>query len=294
MKKFLPLLLLTLVANSAFCAVSGLLTYDLPKPYFPGETTSNRDYTVISSISITPQDFSLQSYRPIDKYATNSKNFFHSKYAGFIIPAGLMTYGIVAQHNPLLDKFDHDIKSLTGKIFPGRTYIDDYLQYSPLVVMYGLQLCGVKSRDGWLNMTIAAATSYIVMTAAVNTIKYTAKVQRPDGSAFNSFPSGHTATAFVGAHLLYKEYKHISPWIGIAGYAAATATGIMRIMNRRHWFSDTMMGAGIGIASVEIGYLLLPLFDRMIKPKRNESGAGFCFTPVATPDYTGVGLAYAF
>lgn len=48
----------------------------------------------------------------------------------------------------------------------------------------------------------------------------------------------------------------------------------MRILNRRHWLSDVVTGAGIGIASVEIAYLLLPVFDRWIYGKRRKRRDG--------------------
>lgn len=92
-------------------------------------------------------------------------------------------------------------------------------------------------------------------------------MQRPDGSAFNSFPSGHTATAFVGAEVLRREYWHVSPWIGITGYAVAAGTGFLRMYNNRHWLTDVLAGAGIGILSVEIAYWLYPTLSKAIFPK---------------------------
>lgn len=62
---------------------------------------------------------------------------------------------------------------------------------------------------------------------------------------------------FVGASILHKEYGLTrSPWYSVAGYGVATATGIMRILNNRHWISDVMSGAGIGIMSTELGYAI--------------------------------------
>lgn len=102
--------------------------------------------------------------------------------------------------------------------------------------------------------------SYAIMAGFVNGIKYTAKEMRPDGSTANSWPSGHTATSFVGATLLHKEYGLTrSPWFSVAGYGVATATGVMRVLNNRHWVSDVMSGAGIGIMSTELGYALCDL-----------------------------------
>lgn len=56
---------------------------------------------------------------------------------------------------------------------------------------------------------------------------------------------------------MHKEYGLTrSPWFSIAGYGVATATGVMRVLNNRHWISDVMSGAGIGIMSAELGYAL--------------------------------------
>jgi hypothetical protein len=109
------------------------------------------------------------------------------------------------------------------------------------------------------------------MAGFVNGIKYTAKEMRPDGSTANSWPSGHTATAFVGASLLHKEYGLTrSPWWSVAGYGVATATGVMRVLNNRHWISDVMSGAGIGIMSTELGYALCDLIFKGKGLLRND------------------------
>lgn len=121
----------------------------------------------------------------------------------------------------------------------------------------GLKLGGVEGRSTWGRYLASSAFSYGIMAALVNSIKYTAKEMRPDGSTANSWPSGHTATAFVGATILHKEYgMTVSPWYSVAGYGVATATGIMRVLNNRHWVSDVLSGAGIGIVSTELGYAL--------------------------------------
>ncbi len=61
------------------------------------------------------------------------------------------------------------------------------------------------------------------------------------------------------ATMLAKEYGYKSPWIGIGAYTVATATGMMRMANNKHWLSDVLTGAGIGIISTELGYYLANL-----------------------------------
>ena len=146
-----------------------------------------------------------------------------------------------------------------------KTGIDDYTQFFGPAMVVGLKLGGYEGRSDWPRLLASAGMSYAIMAGLVNGIKYTAKEMRPDGSQANSWPSGHTATAFVGASLLHKEYGLTrSPWWSVAGYGVATATGVMRVLNNRHWISDVMSGAGIGIMSTELGYALC---DLMFKGK---------------------------
>ena len=146
-----------------------------------------------------------------------------------------------------------------------KTGIDDYTQFFGPAMVVGLKLGGYEGRSDWPRLLASAGASYAIMAGFVNGIKYTAKEMRPDGSTANSWPSGHTATAFVGASLLHKEYGLTrSPWWSVAGYGVATATGVMRVLNNRHWISDVMSGAGIGIMSTELGYALC---DLMFKGK---------------------------
>ncbi len=167
--------------------------------------------------------------------------------------SGSISYG--QQNN-----FDRDIYTIRCNDIPNfhHTY-DDYLQYAPAGVLVLMKACGYESRSSWSRMLTSDAFSAAIMAAAVNGIKYTVKVPRPDGSRNNSFPSGHTATAFMTATMLHKEYGWRSPWISIGGYTAAAATGVSRIMNNRHWMTDVIAGASIGIGAVQLGYYLTDL-----------------------------------
>lgn len=133
---------------------------------------------------------------------------------------------------------------------------DNYTQYVPGVVMFGMKALGVKGRSSWSRMITSDAISAAIMGSVVQTMKHTTNITRPDGSDNHSFPSGHTAMAFMNATMLTKEYGHISPWIGVGAYTFATGTGLMRIANNKHWLSDVLTGAGIGILSTELGYYI--------------------------------------
>ena len=152
-----------------------------------------------------------------------------------------------------------------------KTSIDDYTQYFGPALTLGLKLGGMEGRSDWPRFFASAAMGYGIMALLVNTIKYTAKEMRPDGSSANSWPSGHTATSFVGSTILHKEYGLTrSPWFSVAGYGIATATGVMRVLNNRHWVSDVLSGAGIGILSGELAYALSDIFFKGKGLRRND------------------------
>ena len=184
---------------------------------------------------------------------------------------------------------DHNILDLRNSAVPNFHYkYDDYLQYAPAALMLGLKACGVEGQTPWVPMLVADACSAGIMAIAVNGIKYTVGRLRPDGSRYNSFPSGHTATAFLTATLLHKEYGHLSPWYSIGGYTAAAITGVSRILNNRHWLSDVMTGAAIGIGSVHLDYYLTELMFPI-----TEDNTGFeTITPPNSTKSIDAGLVF--
>jgi membrane-associated phospholipid phosphatase len=102
-------------------------------------------------------------------------------------------------------------------------------------------------------------------------VKRLARRDRPDASDFESFPSLHTARAFANAEFLRVEFKDVSPWYGIAGYTIAAATGYLRIYNNKHWLSDIVAGAGLGILSTKIAYWLYAKIGKLVFDKRSET-----------------------
>ena len=133
---------------------------------------------------------------------------------------------------------------------------DTYLEYSPYVATVALKLCGVETASSWKRLAVDGALSWGITAGTTWALKHSIHSRRPDFSDNRSFPSGHSAIAFAGATILYKEYRHVSPWIGVAGYAVATYTAIDRVdRNKHHWF-DVIAGAGIGIAGTHLGYWL--------------------------------------
>ena len=174
-----------------------------------------------------------------------------------------------------------------------KTRIDDYTQYFGPAVTLGLKIGGVEGRSDWGRLLASSAMSYGIMAILVNSIKYTSKEMRPDGSSANSWPSGHTATSFAGATILHKEYGLTrSPWYSIAGYGVATATGVMRVLNNRHWVSDVLSGAGIGILSTELAYALSDILFKGKGLLRNDLNSDANI--VTNPSFFSVSMGVGF
>lgn len=194
-----------------------------------------------------PREFALPALSPAG--LGDGGGFWQSRstQVGF----GLVGAGVV------LTTADVQTRALRMDYLPRfRYHYDDYLQFAPAVAMVAMKALGVESESSWGRMTVAGGLSTGLMLSTVYVVKYGIGRLRPDGSTHNSFPSGHTAMAFTAASLLHKEYGWLSPWVSVASYTAATITGISRMLNNRHWLSDVVVGAGVGIVSTELGYLL--------------------------------------
>jgi membrane-associated phospholipid phosphatase len=205
-----------------------------------------------------------------------------------IIPAALVTYGVIAHTVPPIRKVDRAIDDKMADLNL-HTTVDDYLQYAPAAAVYALDFIGIKAKHNFRDRTFIVASSYLMTGATVTAVKYLTNIPRPTGTANNSFPSGHTATAFTGAHILFREYRDISPWIGVAGYVSAAAVGSMRMINRRHWLGDVAAGAGVGILSVEMAYFLLPVFHSVVGIPKNVA-----VVPTVGGGSYGIGMACVF
>ena len=171
--------------------------------------------------------------------------------------------------------------------------LDDYLVFLPAAGVYGLNWAGVKGKNNFIDRSLIYLVSVSLAAATNAIIKGSTDVLRPDGSDYNSFPSNHTALAFVSATFLHMEYKDQSIWYGIAGYSIATATGMLRMLNNEHWMSDVLVGAGIGILTTKVSYLLYPLVKNCLGSRSKQKGASnLTLVPYVSPNNYGIFLQY--
>lgn len=220
-------------------------------------------------------------------FKSDDSNYYKFKVKQLVLPASMIGIGILGVYSDWLESKNYQIKDELRKNIDKKITIDVFSQYVPMAAVYGLNLAGLKGYHNWKDRTIILATSYLIMSITVESLKRAIKEERPDRSNNQSFPSGHTATAFMGAEFLWREYKDVSPWIGITGYAVAASTGFFRMYNNKHWLTDVIAGAGIGILSTKIGYWLYPtiknklfkskhLKNVVVLPYYNMKAAGIC------------------
>lgn len=198
-------------------------------------------------------------------YNENSTQFRPYK---LILPTSLILVGSWGICNGWLQSKNHIIQNSMTDLRRNKFFhADDYIQYLPVVSNLGLEFLGAKAKHPFKERLITTATSYLAMGIMVNGIKLTIHEKRPDSSARNSFPSGHTTTAFMGAELVRMEY---GTGYAIGAYTIASGVAFLRLYNNRHWFNDIIAGAGIGILSVRIGYWLLPINRKLFKLNKKE------------------------
>ena len=256
--------------------------------------------TLLLSLAEAPQQTAAQIRQPIaadttHKYenpngvpATIKKPFFKSKgFQATIVPAVLIGYGISTINNHgFYSSYDakKDIRNVFGTY---RNHIDNYLQFAPYLEIGGVLLAGVESRNDQVNLGLLVLKSELIMLSSVYIVKTLTAIQRPDSSANNSFPSGHTAQAFLAASIVHNEFRDKSQWYGIGAYTLATGVAAFRMINNKHWESDVVAGAGFGILSAHLAYLShrnrwgrkpIGRDVSMVPMWSPEGGTGLCMT----------------
>jgi hypothetical protein len=108
---------------------------------------------------------------------------------------------------------------------------------------------------------------------------------RSSADASHSFPSGHTSMAFAAAtaySMTFMKRHPKSPWIipmWVGTEAVAAAVGVLRTEAGKHFWTDVLAGAGVGIAA---GLIIPWLHSRKgdAVAKNDASGTGTGLTPV--------------
>jgi len=256
--------------------------------------TSMEDGSVIREISVSPVSArthdTIPSSHRLDWAIPEYRKPFPIQQ--FVLPAAMVAYGFAGLKVGGLTSWNKEVKEHMWTDWNhSACHLDNYMMHVDAAAVYILNAVGIHGAHNFRDRTILLLMSQMFTQGAVFSLKGQSHVLRPDGSAYNSFPSGHTATAFANAEFMRMEYKDVSPWYGVAGYAVATATGLMRMYNNKHWFNDVVAGAGFGIAGTRLAYWLYPKIQHSIfGGGKSTTGA-----TVLMPTYQSgaVGLAFA-
>jgi len=147
--------------------------------------------------------------------------------------------------------------------------------------------------------TLIAAESFLITSLYATVLKYSFGRARPhnadtnhddshmhfDGFSIknNSFPSGHSTTAFAIATVVANEYEE-TPYIKPISYGLATLTGLSRINDQKHWASDVFLGAALGYFTSKT----------LLRLHNNKKGQHFTIYPRADSRGGGIMLSKQF
>jgi membrane-associated phospholipid phosphatase len=167
------------------------------------------------------------------------------------------------------------------------TSLDDYIQFAPIGIMYGADLFKLKAEHSVWNQSKFLFMSNALTGLIVLGLKHVTHIERPDGSSFTSYPSGHTAQAFVTSQVLYNEFNNTNKLLAYSGYIFSISTGTLRVVNNRHWIPDVLLGAGIGILVTNLIYHFEPLKGWTPKFLKKQTDVSFQFNPIFNDQYVG-------
>ena len=115
----------------------------------------------------------------------------------------------------------------------------------------------------------------ILSQVMVQALKFTVQRERPDGSNSQSFPSGHSSSAFATAAVLHRHYG----WkVGGPAYALGSYVALARMSWNRHHATDVVMGAGFGIAAARTVTMTVAKSKFNVGVQPQAGGASVNFT----------------
>ena len=220
-----------------------------------------------------------------------------------------------------ISKFFVGISDRTKPVSSTSNFITSFGGLYEVYTIAALTSYGFIFKNEKIKSTAFLATqSYLTAGAIQYSIKFLSSRQRPDyidpktnvakpifhgpfykfskdaeGTSNSSFPSGHTTAVFAAATVYAMEYRH-HPWIPVFAYSFASLVGISRLTEAKHWPTDVIVGAAIGILS---GRQVVNNYHRYMKirqperPSRQKKGV-LSFTVFPLDGKLLPGVTYSF
>jgi hypothetical protein len=194
-----------------------------------------------------------------DSLSTNYPKKPKSFLKQSVVPLTLIGTGLIVNYSSGVFGKENIQDGITEAFPDFHTNADDFLLFVPALTMYTADLLKVESKNDAFTQTKYLLISGIATNMVTYGLKHLTGETRPNGEDDLSFPSGHTANAFVMATVLFHEFKASKPVLAYSGFLFASATGALRVINNEHWVSDVLVGAGIGIIITDLVYRFEPL-----------------------------------
>jgi len=139
--------------------------------------------------------------------------------------------------------YDHYVdRNAPGFFVLGKYLGESYVLLPAALTIYAVGRAKDLPKVSHVGMDLVQ--SLAIAEALTQTLKYTTRRERPDGSGKNSFPSGHSADTFAFATALE---RHLG-WKGaIPAYIFSSYVAISRLPDNKHWLSDVVFGSTVGI-----------------------------------------------
>lgn len=199
---------------------------------------------------------SLSKVKDTAKARAEKNDYLSAKK--FVFGGTTFAYGLLRPEIRPIRRLDFEIRDyIVKKNARFSSRIDEVTQWAPTASLFALDAFGVETEHSFKQHVALHLVSGVAMTATVYPLKSISNRMRPDTSKRTSFPSGHMANAFRGADILRQELKRNNPVLSYSGYVIAAATGVLRIYNNKHWFSDVVAGVGVGMLSSKFAYWLM-------------------------------------
>ncbi|MDP4268715.1 MAG: phosphatase PAP2 family protein [Bacteroidota bacterium] len=241
------------------------------------------------SQSVAAQSDSVKTVSDTIPIGRLSPRWYNSKYVKeSIVPVGLIAGSLAIMAVPHLKEDLQRQLSWNNQL--SKHYInlgEDYVRYAPIAAEYALNLCGVKAEHKFIDRTAILAVACVVNDFVVYRTKLLVHETRPDRRARESFPSAHTAMAFVSATFVSKELGYISPWVSAVAYLSAGYVGICRVADNAHYVNDVLMGAAVGMMTTQASYWAYDALKRRL-------GAKLTLMPSVQSRQTGFYVSYSF
>ena len=181
-------------------------------------------YNTINSQSVS-SEYMIEGFENIINYK-DSRN---------IIVAGLIISGLVYNYDYYLQN-----KNESKRIMPTKlAKFGDYWGLTNQFILWS-SFSGNYRKE----QIKYAMSSFVANGIITYGLKFLTMRNRPDGSNKRSFPSGHTSNSFLGATIIQNVYGGD---IGVPAYLLASITGLSRINDNKHYLSDVIFGAALGI-----------------------------------------------